>query len=578
MKEPEIVKILKEEEKLGKLQSKAQFSFADLQLVEKPPDTSIDETLIFDEEEPRRIESVIQPEDLKETYRTIFENYAVAVTLADKNENIISWNKYAEELFNLSEKELFKKPVSSLYPSDEWEKIRAENIRKKGIKYRMETRMIRKGGKPFDAEISLCILKGVGGKTVGSVGIIRDITKLKQTERKLKESEKRYRTIFENSAVAITLTDEKERIISWNKYAEELLGMDKNDLSLKPVESLYPPEEWKKIRSQNVRRKGMQHHLETKIIRKNDDLIDVDISLSVLKDNDGKIIGSIGVIRDISERTEVERRLNSVMEYAGDSIYLLDKDYRYLLVNNELISRFNLSRNQILGKKFSELHSKEETEEFKEKFKKVFETGNPIQDEHIKNEKCFLRTLSPVKDSTTGKIAAVLVVSKDITDLKKTEEVLFENERKYRTIFELSPEAIVLLDKKGTLIDVNGRICDWLEYEPEEIIGKNLLKLPFITDKSKTIVKKKFIQRIRHGCDRCHHHQRNRRQKLRLGRSDRKKNRELYRGGDRRQISQNRRGRHQGYPYVVPAQLDHASLYQQRIRRPGLNRSQAQSQ
>lgn len=370
--EPEIVKILKKEEKLGRFQGKSQCSFEYLQMIEKSSDDKADKTICFAEDEIRRIEDAIEPENLKEIYRTIFENYAVAVILADKN----------------------------------------------------------------------------------------------------------------------------ERIISWNKYAEELLNMDKKDLFKMPVNLLYPPEEWKKIRAENVRQKGRQHHLETKILRKNDEPLDVDISLSVLKDNEGKVIGSIGVIQDISERKEIERRLNSVMEYTGDSIYLLDREYRYLLVNNELLSRSNLSRDQLLGKTISELHSPEETKEFIDKIKQVFKNGKPIKDEHNKNDKWFLRTLSPVKDYMTGQITAVLVISKDITDLKKTKEAPLENEKKYRTIFELSPEAIVLLDKKGTLLDANGRICDWLQYKPEEIIGQNLLKLPFLPKESKVKVKKKFIQRM----------------------------------------------------------------------------------
>ncbi len=492
----EIIKILKEEEKLGILQEKTQGTYENLQMIEKSADDAADKTYCFADDNIQRSENAIELEDIEETYRTIFENYTIGITLADQNERIISWNKYAEELLNMSEKDLFKIPVSSLYPPEEWKRIRAENIRKKGIKYRMETKMIRKDKGPFDVELSLCILKGVGGTTVGSVGIIKDITKLKQTERDLNESEKRYRTIFENSAVAITLTDENERIISWNKYAEELLGMNKNESSLKPVESLYPPEEWKKIRAENIRQKGMQHHLETKILRKNNEPLDVDISLSVIKDNEGKVIGSIGVIRDISDRKEVERRLNSVMEYAGDSIYLIDRDYRYLLVNNELVSRFNLTKEQILGKNINDLHSPDEAKEFLDKIKHVFENGKPIKDEHTRDDKKWLRTLSPVKDYMAGQITAVLVISKDITELKKTGKVLFENEKKYRTIFELSPEAIVLLDTKGILLDANGRICDWLGYKSEEIIGKNLLKLPFLPKESKTKVKMKFIRRM----------------------------------------------------------------------------------
>jgi PAS domain-containing protein len=57
-------------------------------------------------------------------------------------------------------------------------------------------------------------------------------------------TEENYRTIFDNSAVAITVTDEDENIVFWNKCAEALLRMDGDDLYMRPVRSLYPEEEW----------------------------------------------------------------------------------------------------------------------------------------------------------------------------------------------------------------------------------------------------------------------------------------------------------------------------------------------
>ena len=264
-----------------------------------------------------------------------------------------------------------------------------------------------------------------------------------------------YKIIFENSAVAITVSDENENIIFWNKYAENLLEMSKDDLYLKPVKSLYPSEEWKKIRSENIREKGMQHHLETKILRKSNELIDVDISLSVLKNSKGKLIGSIGVIKDISDQKKAENRLDSIMEYADDSIYLLDKNCRYIMVNNELLSRFNLSEENVLGKSFSDLHSAEEIDEFFEKFRWVFDNSKPLRSEHCKNGKWFLRTLSPIKDNITGRTTAVAVISKDITDFKNAEQKLKMSEERYRTIFESSAVAITLTDKDENIVSWN---------------------------------------------------------------------------------------------------------------------------
>jgi len=155
-----------------------------------------------------------------------------------------------------------------------------------------------------------------------------DITRRKKAEDERRLVEEKYRTIFENSAVAFTMADKQEQLISWNKFTEGLLGMGADDLYLKPVSSLYPAREWEKIRAQDVRQKGMQHHLETVMTRKDGKLIDVDISLSVLKDSNGKTTGSIGVIRDITERKKAEEQLKETMELKSQFISTVSHELR----------------------------------------------------------------------------------------------------------------------------------------------------------------------------------------------------------------------------------------------------------
>jgi PAS domain S-box-containing protein len=94
-----------------------------------------------------------------------------------------------------------------------------------------------------------------------------------------------------------------------------------------------------------------------------------------------------------------------------------------------------------------------------------------------------------------GRTFRVTVVH-DIDKSKKMEDSLRESEKKYREIFELSPEAIVLLDRKGNILDVNARLQDWLGYRREEVVGKSFLDLPFLSKDDKSKVKAKFSQRM----------------------------------------------------------------------------------
>ena len=499
--EPDIIKELREAEKLGKIKSKSQETY-DKKASEKTYEKGFRETLNIYQDPLKSLETNVNFETIEDSYRSIFENYYIAITIADEKERIISWNKYAEKLFKMNEKDLAFRDVSSLYPPEEWIKIRKENIRQKGMKYKMESKMIRKDGELFDIEISICVLKGAEGKTAGSIGIIKDNTKLKKTERKLINSEQRYKTIFENSAVAIMLTDENEKIISWNKYTEELFGMGKEDLYLKPVESIYPTEEWKKIRKENIRQKGMQHHLETKVLRKNKEPIDVDISISVLKNHRGEIIGSIGVITDITEQKRIESELEyehyllqSLLDNIPDSIYFKDNEGKFIKVNKAKAKHSNTTPDKIVGKTDFDFFVKNVAEKSYTDDKEIMKTGRPIVNkvEKIKDEKgterWVLTTKIPRYDRNK-EIIGTMGISRDITKLKKSEE-------KYKNLFETAIDPIVILDKNGNFVEVNEQVTKILGYNKNDLIGKKLDEAKILTQDSLNKSLDGFMRRMK---------------------------------------------------------------------------------
>jgi PAS domain S-box-containing protein len=450
-KDPDIVKTLREEERLGKLQNHTSIctdgAVLSNQFVEQKEYVPTNTKEPSHYEPKRTIIDLVSPQ---EKFETIFENFSVAITLADNQERIISWNKYTEELLNMQESDLFMKPVSALYPPEEWEKIRKENVRQKGIRYRMETKMLRKNVEPFEVDLSICILKGFKGEIVGSVAIITDITELKKVEKELKESEKKYRTIFDNSAVAITMTDEHEKIISWNKYAETLLGMNKDDLFQKPVRDLYPVSEWKKIRAQNIRQKGMQHHLETKIQKKNNEQIDVDISLSVLKNHEDQVVGSIGVMKDISDRKRTEKNLEEsekkfklLYEKAPVPYHTLSPNGLITDVNEKWCQAFGYTKDEVCGKSIFDFISEQEKTSAQKSFAQKISGGKSYTGGHEREyltktgEKKLLVAHDFFLFDKNGKVISVYTTMEDITENKQAEQALKEkiNElERYKTI------------------------------------------------------------------------------------------------------------------------------------------------
>jgi diguanylate cyclase (GGDEF)-like protein/PAS domain S-box-containing protein len=125
-----------------------------------------------------------------------------------------------------------------------------------------------------------------------------------------------------------------------------------------------------------------------------------------------------------SSLQNTEAKYRSLVESTEDSIYLVDRDHRYLFINKKHLARMGLG-GEYVGQLYSKFHSPEETGKFTEHVDRVFKTGESCQSEHQSNRdgRYFLQTLSPIKDQD-GNIAAITVISKDISDRKRMEEEL----------------------------------------------------------------------------------------------------------------------------------------------------------
>jgi PAS domain S-box-containing protein len=244
----------------------------------------------------------------------------------------------------------------------------------------------------------------------------------------------KYKIIFDNSAVSIMLTDENERIVHWNAYTETLLKTNRNELMMKPVKYLYPAEEWKKIRSENIRQKGLQHHLETKMIRKDNLVIDVDISLSVLKDHIGNVIGSIGIIKDNSEKKNMEQALRiseekfkHLYEKAPVAYHTLSAAGVITDVNEKWCHLLGYTKEETIGTSIFEYIQKDEEDIAKSSFKEKISSKRPYTEGH---ERTYIQKngeprVFMIHDflsfNESGAVLSIYSTMDDVTERKKIE-------------------------------------------------------------------------------------------------------------------------------------------------------------
>jgi PAS domain S-box-containing protein len=129
-----------------------------------------------------------------------------------------------------------------------------------------------------------------------------------------------------------------------------------------------------------------------------------------------------------------EARYRSFVESAEDSIYTVDLDLRYLLINTQHLARRGIAPESYAGKNYRDFHTPEETAVFEALVRQVAGKKGSVQNEYLRGERSFLRRLNPVFDPSDNTVTAVTVITSDITRQKAAGEALGRANRKLATL------------------------------------------------------------------------------------------------------------------------------------------------
>jgi len=187
--------------------------------------------------------------------------------------------------------------------------------------------------------------------------------------------------------------------------------------------------------------------------------------------------------------------LNRVVPSA---IFTVDIDY--------IVTNWNEKSEQITGYTSSEAIGKKCDFFMKDPSSNACNLFDSEESTPVYNEECEILTKdggiriisknADLLNDKNGNLIGAIESFEDITVRKVAEESLRKSEEKYRSIFDLSPEAILLTNADGVIIDVNTKVNDWLGYQNDELFGLNLLESPFIPRKSKLTMQEKFKQAL----------------------------------------------------------------------------------
>lgn len=288
---------------------------------------------------------------------------------------------------------------------------------------------------------------------------------IRQSAEVVRSSERKYRSLFEDSRDAIFVIDQNDVLTDVNKAALELFGYPREEIIGKHIWELYVHPEDRSSFQQEIEQQGYVRDYETKLRKKDGTEIECLLTSSLQRDTDGNILGYQGIIRDITQRKQMEEDLckkneilNAILGASSIGISLV-RNGVFEWVNNAMCSMLGYEQRSLVGMNTRMVYPDDQEYERvgKELYSEIGTEVNGCIDTRMLHRNgtvfhCHLRTrhLDP-QDLSKGQILAAV----DITERKRMEESLKESEERYRRFFEEDLTGDYVATVRGQVLECN---------------------------------------------------------------------------------------------------------------------------
>ncbi|MHA2431306.1 MAG: PAS domain S-box protein [Promethearchaeota archaeon] len=400
------------------------------------------------------------------------------------NDAITSISGYSKDVILRGGTKILTKII---YPKDRsfvLEQLQKKLAGDKDVIARYSVRIITKSGELKWVEIFSKTIK-YEGKNADFFTFV-DITEQKMAEGIIKESEEKYRSIFETSSEAIVISDINGKILEVNSAALEILGYDDKELigAIAIPGYVYP--EQRKLMLQELIKNGFVKNYELDFKKKDGSHVHVLGSATLLRNKEGKRERIIGIFSDISDRIKAEQKIKIAEEKLRNIIHHSDNLY-YIHDTKQKITYVSPQSEKILGYTPDEMKIKWTTmitdnpmNEIGLKLTNKAITTGLKQDSYIMEairkdgEKILIRiNESPLKDENGGVIGITGVLS-DITELKRAESDIIRRKEYLQNVIDSASEVIFTIDSDFKIRTWNKTAEQITGYNKKRIVDKSI--------------------------------------------------------------------------------------------------------
>lgn len=394
----------------------------------------------------KKAEEALEKSEKK--YRELYENLRDGLIAVDMSGRITEFNKAFQEMLGYTKREMYKLTHKDITPK-KWlqieTKILEDQIMARGYSDLYKKEYIRKDGITFPVELRTHLIRDIEGCPVGTWAFIRDLTKHREVEEAIRESEEKFRAISSTAVDAILVMDNEGKISYWNPAAEKMFGYASNEAIGSELHLLLAP-----CRYHDAYKKGFSmfkksgkgpaigNISEFLAIRKDGTEFPIEVSTSAIQIKNNW--QSVGIVRDITDRKraehalqESEQKYRTLFEESKDVVYISSPEGMFIDINPAGIELFGYSSKE-------ELLQIDITRDLyvnpldRKEFQRILGKQGFIKDYEIMFKRKdgqhlnVLITANAVTDKQDN-IIAYRGIIKDITDRKRLEQQLLQAQK-----------------------------------------------------------------------------------------------------------------------------------------------------
>ncbi|ADZ09978.1 signal transduction histidine kinase [Methanobacterium lacus] len=314
----------------------------------------------------------------------------------------------------------------------------------------------------------------------------------------LKDSEKQYRDLVDNSLIGIYKTNVKGEILFANQSVANLFNYDSvEELKNHNIIDVYKNKDDRREFLEVLNKKGRISRCERENIRKDGQTVHVLSSASL----DGDVIS--GMFMDITDRKQVEDRFHSIINNSADLFIIVNSERRITFSYPTSERILGYSNEFLTGKDPSDFIHHEDVGIFKEHLEEVSKTRNKVLFSEYRIRKSNgeylpVESVSQNMKNVDG-INGIVLTAHPIQERKEMEETLQKSEERYKTLFQLDPDYTLVLGLDGKILDVNSATEQFSGISKEKLVGKRFNDLNICPTQDESMHMAKFSKLLEDG-------------------------------------------------------------------------------